>query len=533
MSPVSITPINKLNLRIKYNTLSQYAQRVIKSHVKSISFDMEKFFSEIDLNLVLQNEQKLNETGIKQIGKNVTEGIVFTHDRFDYHVFSSDGEFLNLNILKSDSNQVCKHFSINSKSNEYSYAGNFSGTNIEDELTEALELVDDKLYKAKKLCVPVKIQQPFLPGETTAEKLAKLNKVLHSTRKNTDLKISGYIGSKEEELIDLIVKKLRVTQELYKKISDCRTKYKVRSSYVNYLPQTVANKLGFKNIGPNGESVTLFCTSYRNDAYTAIIVTDVNGKESKFVISKDKKSVQKNLLSKCVESENSGYRIYLTPDYYTQKEIDESKLPEYLSCLDREMDLFIEHTQNWFKQKAERKLIRSNYDTATLERYKDLLDDIYSSFEKYRTKMRKYLRKTHKSRKFKLENNISTKLTSTAVKFDNITPEGYDLRLSFPKVKNDVATQLLVMRGDEIINSFYVLDNKLLRFNIKDLNFKFNHYDQNLYYYDNKYLQESNLNDYLLLLRDKLHNLNAKLDIIRKKQIKNRIKYHIKSPKEQ
>ena len=139
-------------------------------------------------------------------------------------------------------------------------------------------------------------------------------------------------------------------------------------------------------------------------------------------------------------------------------------------------------------KKEEIKLIKSNHDTATLDQYSELLDDIHSNFEKYRKKMRKYLRKPHKSRKFKTENGISTKLSSTAVKFDNITPDGHDLRLSYPKVHDKTATQLLVMSGDKIENSFYILDNKLLRLKIKDLNDKFNHYDQKLYYYDNKYL---------------------------------------------
>jgi hypothetical protein len=147
--------------------------------------------------------------------------------------------------------------------------------------------------------------------------------------------------------------------------------------------------------------------------------------------------------------------------------------------------------------------------------------------------MRKYLRKPHKSRKFKTENGISTKLASTAVKFDNITPDGRDLRLSYPKVHDKTATQLLVMSSDKIENSFYILDNKLLRLKIKDLNDKFNHYDQKLYYYDNKYLQDSNLESYLSLLQDKLKELNKKLDSIRRKQLENRTKYHIKSHNKQ
>lgn len=533
MSPISITPINYLNLHREYGTLSSYAQRFIKFQVKGLAFTLENFLAGINPKLLSEKEQKLKDIGIKQIGDNINEGVLITDNEYDYHVFSPDGKNLNFNIYKADNNEILQYFSLNNDSDKYLHSGSISGLNTEDEMSRIIDIVDNKVHLAKKEFLPLKIPKPFIPDETTSKKIAEINKTLRGKKKIIDIKNVGFIGTKEEELIEEINKKLLLSQEQYKKISDIRTKYEMRKSYKNYLPQSVANKLGFKNIGPNGESVSLFCTSYRNRAYTAISITNNNGKESRFVISQDNKSVQKNLPSKWVKSETSGYRIHITPQYYTQKEIDESNLHSYLSCLDKEMEQYIQHTQNLLNKKEERKLIKSNFDNATLDPYKDILNDIHSNFGKYQAKMRKYLRKPHKSRKFKTENNISVKLASTAVKFDKITPDGYDLRLSYPKVHDKTAMQLLVMRDDKIEKSFYIIDNKLLRFEIKDLNDKITHYNRNWYYYDNKYLEESNLNSYLLVLRDKLHELNEKLDIIRTKQLENRARYHIRSPKKQ
>ena len=532
MSPVNISPINIQNLKTKYSSMSNYAQRFIKSQVRSISFSLESFFSNTDIALISKNEQKLKEIGIKQIGNDKTEGIILFDNKYDYHVFSPNGDSLNLNIFKLNSEQIYQHFCITDKKNEYSHAGNFTGLNIEDELSNALDFIDGKLIDLKRECLSFNIPNPLTQNQIKSENIAELMKTETIIKKSGDINCA-YIGLKEKELLELIEDKVRHVQELYKKISDCRTKYKVKSSYKNYNPQPVANKLGFKNIGQNGESIAVFNLSYRNNAYTAISVTDKNRKDVQFVISKDSGSIRKNLPSKYVNSGNSAFRVYLTPDYYSQKEIDESNLYSYLTCLNKEMDLFIQHTQNWFTKKEERILIRSNYDNATLDLYKDILDDISLNFEEYRTKMRKYLRKSKKSKNFKKENGISVQLASTAVKFENITPEGYDLRLSYPKVKSNVAMQLLVMQGDEIKKSFYIINNKLLRFNIKDLNDKIRHYGRNMYYYDKKYLKESNLSDYLLLIKDKLHNLNEKLDAIRNKQIENKKRYHIKNSKEE
>ena len=534
MSPY-ITPISTLNLQTRYNTLSKYAQRFMKFQVKSISFELERFLGSINPDLVAQNEQNLKKAGIKKIGKDLKEGIIIAGEEYDYRIFSSKENLMSFDMLKPDSNLVCRRFNLNSQSDEYTYAGEFNNSSIEDEMSEILDFVSSKLIKAKRECSSAVTPEPFIANQETSEKVAECNRELQSLQKNTDIKNAGFIETSEEDLIKTVLEKLQIIREMYKKIPDMSIRYDVRSAYKNYMPQPVANKLGFKDIGPNFESISLFYTTYKNISHTIIAVTNLLGKEKMFVISNDKGSVQKNLPYIFVKSKNTekiDRRIHMTPDYYTQNELDESNLYTYLDCLNREMDNFIEYTQNWFDAKAELKRIRSNYDTATLDQYKDLLDDILSSFKTYKAKMKKYLNtKIHKVRKFKTENNISTKFTSTAVKFDNITPEGDDLRLSYPKIRDKNAMQIIVMRGDEIKNSFYILDNKLLRFKIKTLNDMFNHYDQNMYFYDNKYLQESNLYSYLILLRDKLYDLNAKLDIIREKQIENRIKYNLKTPK--
>lgn len=527
MSPIKITPVNTVALQQKSGILSNYAKKFIKYQIKSTSFALERFFTETGL--ISQNEQKLKELGIKQIGKNPQEGVIISDKKYNYHVFSSNDGYLGFNIFKPDSNEVYQRFSVNDKNDNYYYSGNFPELNVEDEISKVLDLVSGKLYDAKRECTPDKIPVPFIQNKTTSDKIEKANRVLRSTVNRVNNKDIGFIGTKENELIESINEKFLLIQNLYKEIKDCRTRWEVKKSYPNYFPQPVANKLGFKNTGPNGESVSLFKTSCKKNAHTVITITDTEGKETIFAISQESGTVQKNLPSVSVNSGISEYRIFTTPDYYTQKELDELNPGSYLSCFNEEMEQFIKYTKNRFVEKAKKQLIHSNQNAAILEPYKELLSDIKSNFDEYRTKMRKYLRKSHKNKVFKTENNISTKLASIAVKFDNITTDGCDLRLSYPKVHDKTATQLLVMRDDKIINSFYIINNKLLRFNIKDLNDKITRYDRNMYYYDNEYLQNSNLHDYLILIQNKLHELNKKLDIIRQKQIENRIKYHIKS----
>ena len=339
MSPMNITPVNALKLQT--GTLSNYAQRFMKSQAKSTSFALERFFLDTEPELISQNEQKLKAIGVKQIGKDVKEGILVTDNEYDYRMFVADDGNMGFDIFKPDSSLIIRQFSLNNKSDKYTHAGDFTGLSIEDEMSRVLDFASSKIYKIKRECV-AQVPKPFIQGQQTADKIAELNKVLQTTRKNPDIKESGFIGSDEEEMIDSINEKFRLTQELYKKISDCRTKWEVKKSYPNYLPQPVTNKLGFKDIGPNGESVTFFRTSHKNNVHNAIIVTDKDGGERVFVISQNEGSVQKNLPSKFVNSGNSEYRVHIAPDYYTQKEVDESNLPVYLACFNEEMGKFIE-----------------------------------------------------------------------------------------------------------------------------------------------------------------------------------------------
>ena len=527
MNPISITPI-RVNLPKKIGILTNHAQTVLKPQIKGVSVALEKFFAEVKPEVISQKEQKLRNIGIKQIGNSTKDGIIFSGDECDYHIFTEENT-LNLNTLKPDSNEAYKHFSINSNSDAYYHAGDYSGNNIEDEISEVLDLINYKLLKAKTECMSAP-PRPFIPDSMTSEKLAKLNRILRKCERGINIKNIAFIDPTKKELITSVIQKFKTVQELLLTIKDRKTQYLLRSSYNNYMPASGTSRIGFKNIGPNSENISLYLTSFKKDKYVALKVINSKGKEYNFVISENLGTVQRNFPYKYEKFNNT--KLKTIPNFYTQIEIDNSDMYSYLSCLDKELPDFTKHVQNWFNKKEELKIIRSNHDAADLEQYKELMDDIYTNYIQYRKKIRTFLHKSDKSKKFKLENGISTKITSKSTKFKNITPEGYDLRLSYPKVHDKLATQLLVMDGDKIEKSFYILDNRLLRFNIKDLNTKLNH-DRKLYYYDNKYLQESNLHDYLLILKDKLQELNAKLDEIRAKQIENKIRLKSTSPKEE
>lgn len=516
MSPIAIHPINTQILKIKKSKLSNYAQRFMLSQVKGISYVLENFFHDIGLQDLSVIEQKLKKIGILQIGRNIEEGIVISGSKQNYHVYSPNSSTVSFNILKQDSNEVISHFSLDNRSSEYVYSKNIEN-NIEDDMSEILDYIDKILYEAKNKYMPAKTPQGYIPKPSTSKIIEELNITMRCAPKNLAIKDFGIISFAEKELTRAIINKINTAEEIYKQVQEVYTRSRIRTLYKKYIAQAGKHRIGFHNAGPKGEDLNIYHIVHNSDTFLEITITNAEKNEQKFIINQKLGTVQRNMPYRFSLSGDKEKRIYAIPDYYTQNEIEQSNLFSYLKCANQELESFLDFSRERINKYTELNNIKANVNTANLEQYKGILDDIHKDFIDYKVKIRKLLQKNPKRDKFKKENNISTQYATTAVKFNNITPDGKDLRLSCPKVRKTIATQILVMKGDKIEKSFFIFKNKLLRFNITDLNDKIRSTSQMKYFYDEKYLHESNLEEYLYLLRDKLHEVNKKLDDVKKK----------------
>lgn len=514
MNPIKILPIKTQVLR--KSILSNYAQRFVLPQVKSTYYILERFFVDISSKDLSATKQKLKSIGIEQIGNNVKEGIIIKGDDCNYHVYSPNGDTLGFDILKHDSNEVLSHFCLNNRSSEYVHSKNFD-KNAEDSIIDILDYIDKILLEAKNKFIPSLTPQTYVQKSSTSDMIEKLNKTMRCAPKHAAIKDFGYIDSVEKEIVQAIINKIIAAQKLYNQIPEGYTRSKIKQSYEKYIPQGSKHKFGFRNAGPSGEDISLYYIEHKKNYYLELTLTNADGNEKKFIINEKPGTVQRNLPYRFSLSGDKASRIYAIPDYYTQKEIEKSDLYSYLKCTNQELESFLDYSKDIIYKRTERNNIRNNVNSATLNKYKYILDDIAANFKNYKMKMRKLPYDTKKRNQFKTENNISTKYATTAVRFDNITTDGKDLRLSLPKVCNTIATQILVMQGDTIEKSYFIYKNRLLRFSINGLNDKIRSDSQTKYFYDENYLEESNLEEYLILLKDKLHELNKKLDEMKKK----------------
>lgn len=509
-------PISSLitnNSQIKCGKFSKYAQQYLKSDVNGFLHNLNNFFENITQDKFAQNMKALNNIGIKQIGKNITEGLIVDTKELNYHVCIPMGNTIQLNMLNGD-NKVFKTILFNYNCDSYKYTWNTAGSDFEDFIGDSISNIDRIIITAIKEMTP-KAPKPFIPDKSTSQKIEELNNTLAIVLKNAAIKDFGYINEDTEYLIQAIKEQYRNIKDLFKRVPNNTSRFNVRSYYNNYIPEESANnRITFKDAGPSGEKISFAEISYKNKPYFDFSYTDIKGNKQKFVFSEEG-TVQKNLPFRSFLNDYGYKRINSIPDYYTQQEIDNSNLCLHLNCLSRELRAFTKHAENWLGELEEFKQMHSNNDIASTDSYNEIINDISSQFKQYMTRIRKVIPKKEERDNFKTENGISKERLTTSVTFLNLAPnKSNSLRLSFPTIPNNTATQILEMNGDDVVKSFYILDNKLLKIKFKTRYDRFIHYNRNMYFYDNEYMKNSKLDLYLKIIQDKLHELNEKLDAI-------------------
>ena len=507
--PVSILKVN--NFQAQRKMFSNYAQTFMKSQIMSAMFNLERIYNNVDYKVFSQNQGLMHELGIKWFGRSKKVGITFYGNDYTYRVSQPESDLLKLDLYDKKRKNLLHSALFAKNNNEYCYAGIFSKDKTEEMLGEILDDADARLLTIKRKYASVEKSRLTL-DELTSEKIAYLNNMLQMVPRDSGIKNCGYINEQCQKIVQSVSKKTDAIKILYKKIPNETSRFNVRSYYKNYdTKQTYKNLFAFKNIGPKGETLLFYNNSYKNNPYIVLKVLAKNGEETNFVISKEGK-VQRNFPYRISFYKNFKERKDAIPDYLTQQEIDDSNLIKYLKCLNKELGLFKVHISNWLKTQSDFKKKHVNKNVATLDVYKEVLENISDGFQKYKKNIVKYFYKMDERRRFKTDNNISTELSTSSVTIKNATSKGFDIRLSYPIIPNNVATQILVLDGERVDKSFYILDNKLLKFDIKKKSDRFIHYDRNMYFHDKNYLNKSELDKYLEILQTKFKEINEKLD---------------------
>jgi len=189
---------------------------------------------------------------------------------------------------------------------------------------------------------------PTKPTKPVIKSVHKINPIINTngSQKGAFREYAMSLITKIGELFELAHSSINNTSK------SLRTKSKIKNGYQNIKTGVAGSRiLEFEKIGPNGENISI---NYRIDhkKKKAIIIID----DKQFVIN-PKGQIEKNPSMKFIRDLNPRDKGEVI-QYYTQEEIDNSKLEYYLKILEQKLDEVnsnLQHGINERKMKAKHK----------------------------------------------------------------------------------------------------------------------------------------------------------------------------------
>lgn len=488
------------------DSISVHAQSEMKSQIRSIAYSLKVLYTDLNIPKLEISDSVMQSCGITHIGNTVEEGIRIIGNEHNHIISNPKPNEFRLSYLNKINGQVERIITVQDKS-IYEQSKLTRGEDFEDSLSETLDFIEGKLFKFKQKVTP-DMPKPFIPNQAESTKLEKINRVLRTPKTAAVLPTGVHLSPEEIQLAKNIAERFNAVKEAFKNFGNDVTRHNVKTYYKNYISsESSINTMTFKNIGINGENMSITLLKHKGEQYLMLRIPDSNNPPKGYIISKEG-TVQKNMPYELVHTKFSRKRYDTIPDYYTKSELETSNLNKYLECAEKELKLFEEHTLNWQKKQADFIAEHTNNNIGSTSMYTPKINKIFNSIEKFKENLRKHFPYLSDSEDFRRANDINIEFSRRGIKFPKITPENYDLRITFPSVKGKRASQILVMDGDNIQQSFYILDEKLLKFEVKKLQDAFIHYDRKIYYHPQEYIDSCRLGEYIDLMLKTLNKAN-------------------------
>jgi len=520
---MKVSPVSNINIKdlAENNTaFSKYAQSFLKSQINSVIFNFKELYDKFNIIKFADKKEVLEKFKINHIGQTKEEGLILSFNNFNYHISLTQNNKIQFKITDNKNKKTFQVFEI-VDNKTFNHAGIVEQSDLEDFISEVIDNIESVLISIKRNMFEPARQSTFISSPTTTQKLNDLNNIIQNIKKNNSLGYAVKVNAQEKEMVNSVLNSFLNIRDLYGKIRSDVTKFTLRKNYPAYITEkSFTDRIAFKDAGPLGETMTIFNIVHKHRNYLGLSVETINGDIENYFISQAKGTIQKNLPYLKFKVGDNTKRKNSIPEYYSNEDLNHSKLCSYLSCANRELQNYGKYLENWINNYEIKKVKYSNTNVANLEQYQDVFNNLSKNFKKYILNMRKSFSHSDKRKEFKVNNGISVEPPYDAITFKNLTEAGEDIMLSFPKMNKKRGIRILVLSGDKVKNSFYVLDNKLLKFDIKNIKDRITHYNTNMYFYDEEYLKNSDFEKYLVLTNNKLTDVNNNLKAHkRKKQI--------------
>lgn len=486
--------------------IPSFVKKSIEQELGIIKYHFKTLFEDIKIPELDVDSDILKSSGIFKIGRNLTEGIGIVGKNYNYSITCPEADIFKLYYLNKITGDPERIITINK--GEFLERTKLKQTDFIDEnIEEALQECDSNLIKLKQKVLKT-IPQPYIPTNAERETLDSVNQVLRTSKTITRVSDAAKLDEPEMEMITSILDRYKEIKDAFKKFNNPTTASNVRTYYKNYnRAESNSTTMSFRNIGPNNENITTSFIVHGGKPYTVIKVSPNNDMPFAFVISSDG-VVQKNLPFVQKRTAYAKKRKDSVPDFYDKEELKSKNIKQYLDCVNEEFIKYRDHAVNWRKQQLDFVAEHTNVNVGSTKMFTRKIDNIFNSIENLKGNIRKHYEYLAYSDSYLRSKNINIEFSRRGVRFEKITPEKYDLRLTFPSLQGKRVAQILVMNGDNIKESFYIIDEKLLKLDFKHVNTAFIHADRQRYYYPQKYIDNSRLGEYIDLMGKYLNRAN-------------------------
>ena len=319
----------------------------------------------------------------------------------------------------------------------------------------------------------------------------------------------GYLSDiATENVLDIINNFWKINENINKAKSRA-TRVKIKAAYPKIQKGISGTKnMTFLGIGPNKEDISVNVLRVRGKQHLVLKVSQPNLPDKNIIVCPDG-SVQKQPSMAFIRDANVVGKDNVTT-YYTQSELCDSNINNYLISLKNEIRSYSDYVRSTVARMESKREFRTTTDVGTIDKFGSLMKSVSNNYDYFKTNIVRYSPLAQNRKALRDRHNIVTQ-GHPALIFKKITDDRNDLYLSFPKTQGKRVMKLIEMKGDNVLNTFLVDDNKLVKFEVKSMNcHKINNLQQ-INYHSQDYIDRSPLENYLSKINRVLNLANSEI----------------------
>ncbi len=280
------------------------------------------------------------------------------------------------------------------------------------------------------------------------------------------------------------------------------TRTKIKNGYSKLTTGIRGSKqMDFESIGALKEDYSVNLINGRNGQEHLIIKIQEKNKDPQYLFIRPNGEVLKETIFSHV------LKVGDKTTYYSQKELDSPLLPLQLETLKNELIKYKQYLQDKIKNFEAIKKHLTTEETGIIDKNTiALLNKVKDLYETCKVRIKK-IKDTDRKKAFKQKYKIDTVIASPTLILRDITPANESILISFPVMEGKTCTKIIVLgQNDKIKKSLFVRDDKMLKFWATSLG-RSKRKDTVTHYHSQQEINESGLNDYLLMIKERLESV--------------------------